>query len=257
MADDTAASRCPAELQPDRPVHPRHELREPGRPGLDHAGRPNPNFSVGINVGVKKQADDVYAVEITLNAKADREKNVLFNVELIYGGVFRMKNIPESNLAPLLLVECPRLIFPFARQVLATITQQGGFPPLMMEPVDFNAIYLQNLKSLQDQATATPPVIELRRTRTTHLAGRLRAAPFVLQLAATPLRPGNSPTAPPRPWFAPGSDALPAFRRRAAAATAPAAAGRRCRTTRAGRLPATRTSATSASATWRPPISSR
>jgi len=79
---------------------------------------------------------------------------VLFNVELIYGGVFRIKNVPENQLAPLLLVECPRLIFPFARQVLATITQQGGFPPLMMEPVDFQAIYLQNLKSLQDAQAA-------------------------------------------------------------------------------------------------------
>ena len=74
---------------------------------------------------------------------------------LIYGGVFRIKNVPENQLAPLLLVECPRLIFPFARQVLATVTQQGGFPPLMMEPVDFNAIYLQNLKQLQAQQQAT------------------------------------------------------------------------------------------------------
>jgi preprotein translocase subunit SecB len=137
-------------------------FENPGAPGSIMLGGPNPTFNVGINVGVKKQSDDVYAVEITLNAKAEREKNVLFNVELIYGGVFRMKNIPENQLAPLLLVECPRLIFPFARQVLASITQQGGFPPLMMEPVDFNAIYVQNLKSLQaSQAaggTPTPQV---------------------------------------------------------------------------------------------------
>ncbi len=133
-------------------------FENPGAPGSIMLGGPSPNFSVGINVGVKKQADDLYAVEITLNAKADREKNVLFNVELIYGGVFRMQNIPESDLAPLLLVECPRLIFPFARQVLATITQQGGFPPLMMEPVDFNAIYRQNLKQLQDAQANPPPV---------------------------------------------------------------------------------------------------
>jgi preprotein translocase subunit SecB len=137
-------------------------FENPGAPGSILAGGPSPNFQVGINVGVKKQSDEIYAVEITLSAKADREKNVLFNVELIYGGVFRMKNIPENQLAPLLLVECPRLIFPFARQVLATITQQGGFPPLMMEPVDFNAIYLQNLKSLQAQqgtnGTPTPTV---------------------------------------------------------------------------------------------------
>ena len=131
-------------------------FENPGAPGSILAGGANPNFSVGINVGVKKQADDLYAVEITLNAKAEREKNVLFNVELIYGGVFRMKNIPERDLAPLLLVECPRLIFPFARQVLASVTQQGGFPPLMMEPVDFGQVYLQNLKALEAAQAQQP-----------------------------------------------------------------------------------------------------
>ncbi len=134
-------------------------FENPGAPGSIMLGGGSPQFNVGINVGVKKQADDVYAVEITLNAKAEREKNVLFNVELIYGGVFRIKNVAENQLAPLLLVECPRLIFPFARQVLASITQQGGFPPLMMEPVDFNAIYMQNLRQMQQQqAQQVPPV---------------------------------------------------------------------------------------------------
>ena len=135
-------------------------FENPGAPGSVMLGGANPTFNVGINVGVKKQADEVYAVEITLNAKAEREKNVLFNVELIYGGVFRIKNVPENQLAPLLLVECPRLIFPFARQILASVTQQGGFPPLMMEPVDFQAIYVQNLKQMQAQQAAgqVPPV---------------------------------------------------------------------------------------------------
>ncbi|MNL66715.1 Protein-export protein SecB [compost metagenome] len=62
-----------------------------------------------------------------------------------------MKNVPENQLSPLLMIECPRLIFPFARQVLASVTQQGGFPPLMMEPVDFSAIYRQNLAKLAAQ----------------------------------------------------------------------------------------------------------
>jgi preprotein translocase subunit SecB len=121
------------------------------------SGSGNPGFNVSINVGVKKQSEELYAVEITLNAKAEREAKVLFNVELVYGGVFRLRNIPEAQLAPLLMVEAPRLIFPFARQVLASITQQGGFPPLMMEPVDFNALYLQNLKQLQAQQAASAP----------------------------------------------------------------------------------------------------
>lgn len=130
-------------------------FENPGAPASIMAGGPNPGFAVSINVAVKKQADDVFAVELTLNAKAEREKTVLFNVELIYGGVFRLRNVPENQLPPLLMVECPRLIFPFARQVLANVVQQGGFPPLMMEPVDFQALYIQNLRSLQAQQQKT------------------------------------------------------------------------------------------------------
>ncbi|HZY68271.1 MAG TPA: protein-export chaperone SecB [Devosia sp.] len=178
MSDETAAGGN-SSANPQASTQPSFNLigqyirdmsfENPGAPASVMLGGTNPNFNVGINVGVKKQSDDVYAVEITLNAKAEREKNVLFNVELIYGGVFRIRNVPENQLAPLLLVECPRLIFPFARQLLASITQQGGFPPLMMEPVDFNAIYVQNLRQLQAQQAAaggglggagggTPPV---------------------------------------------------------------------------------------------------
>ena len=126
-------------------------FENPGAPGSNLGGGANPTFNVSINVSVKKQADDLYAVELLLNAKAQRETTVLFNVELAYGGVFRLKNVPENQLAPLLMVECPRLVFPFARQVLANTVQQGGFPPLMMEPVDFQALYIQNLKNLQAQ----------------------------------------------------------------------------------------------------------
>ena len=165
MADDTAANA--QANQPSFNLIGQYirdmSFENPGAPGSIMLGGSNPNFQVGINVGVKKQTDDIYAVEISLNAKAEREKNVLFNVELIYGGVFRMKNIPENNLAPLLFIECPRLIFPFARQVLASVTQQGGFPPLMMEPVDFNAIYLQKLRQMQAQqaapAAGVPPQV--------------------------------------------------------------------------------------------------
>ena len=126
-------------------------FENPGAPASNLTGGANPTFNVSINVGVKKQADDLYAVELTLNAKAQRETTVLFNVELVYGGVFRLKNVPENQLAPLVMIECPRLIFPFARQVLANTVQQGGFPPLMMEPVDFQALYIQNVRNLQSQ----------------------------------------------------------------------------------------------------------
>ena len=131
-------------------------FESPGAPGSIMLGQGNPTFSVGINVGVRKQADEVYAVEITLNAKADRDNAVLFVVELVYGGVYRIRNVPEQQLSQVLMIECPRLIFPFARQVLASVTQQGGFPPLMMEPVDFTQFYVQSLQQIQAAQGSQP-----------------------------------------------------------------------------------------------------
>ena len=130
-------------------------FENPGAPASMMSGAGNPNFNLSISVGVKKQPDDTYAVELTLSAKANRAEAVLFNIELVYGGIFRLKNVPETQLTPLLMIECPRLIFPFARQVMASITQQGGFPPVIMEPVDFTAIYRQNLAKLAAQQQAS------------------------------------------------------------------------------------------------------
>ena len=130
-------------------------FENPGAPASIMGGSTSPQFSVGVNVGVKKQTDDIYAVEISITAKAEREKTPLFQAEMVYGGVFRIKNVPEDQLAPLLMVECPRMIFPFARHALANTVQIGGFPPLMMDPIDFQALFVQNLRSMQAQQ-ATP-----------------------------------------------------------------------------------------------------
>lgn len=156
MADETQGAAAPQPgNQPSMNLMGQYirdlSFENPGAPNSLLTAGTNPNFNVSISVGVKKQSDEVYAVELTLNAKAEREANILFNVELVYGGIFRIRNIPEAQLSPLLMVECPRLIFPFARQVLASVTQQGGFPPLMMEPVDFSVIYRQNLAKLAAQ----------------------------------------------------------------------------------------------------------
>ena len=149
MADDNSAQNDAPSMSLIGQYIRDLSFESPGAPGSIMLGAGNPTFSVNINVGVKKQADEIYAVEITLNAKADRDAAVLFAVELVYGGVFRIRNVPEARLPELLMIECPRLIFPFARQVLASVTQQGGFPPLMMEPVDFSQVYLQNLQALE------------------------------------------------------------------------------------------------------------
>ena len=159
MADETSAQDAAPSMSLIGQYIRDLSFESPGAPGSIMLGSGNPEFSVGINVGAKKQADEIYAVEITLNAKADRDNAVLFAVELVYGGVYRIRNIPDQQLSQLLMIECPRLIFPFARQVLASVTQQGGFPPLMMEPVDFSQVYLQNMKQFeaaQGEAPANP-----------------------------------------------------------------------------------------------------
>src|SRR5690606_3219161 len=161
MADENQGGAAPQAANPPSMNMVGQYIRDlsfenPGAPGSIMAGGANPAFNVSISVAVKKQTEEVYAVELTLNAKANREQTVLFNVELIYGGVFRLKNAPDATLSQLLMIECPRLIFPFARQVLASVTQQGGFPPLMMEPVDFAAIYRQNMAKLAAQQGAAP-----------------------------------------------------------------------------------------------------
>ena len=152
MADDTATAPAGAQTTPSFTLVGQYirdlSFENPGAPTSMLQGGAGGPAGLNISVGVKKQADDIYAVELTLTAKAERDKTVLFNVELVYGGVFRIKNVPEAQLPLLLMVEGPRLIFPFARQVLANITQQGGFAPLMIEPVDFLRLYQQNMASL-------------------------------------------------------------------------------------------------------------
>jgi len=161
MSDDTQAANAPQDNAAPMMNMVGQYIRDlsfenPDAPGSILLANSAPSLNVSIRVDVKKQSEDIYAVELTLNAKANRETSVLFQAELVYGGVFRLKNIPDAQLGQLLMIECPRLIFPFARQVLASVTQQGGFPPLIMEPVDFTAMYRQNMAQLaaaQAQAT--------------------------------------------------------------------------------------------------------
>ncbi|WP_127143764.1 protein-export chaperone SecB [Pelagibacterium montanilacus] len=110
-----------------------------------------PAANVNINVQVKKQSDEVYAVELGLTVKTEREGKVVYAVEMVYGGLFRVQNVPENQLGVLLMVEAPRMIFPFARQILATTIQSGGFPPLMLEPFDFLALYRRNLAAAAER----------------------------------------------------------------------------------------------------------
>ena len=81
---------------------------------------------------------------------------VLFNFELAYAGVFRIQNVPADNLHPVVMIECPRLLFPFAREIIATSVRDGGFPPLLLDPVDFVGLYRQNLANQTTQQQQQP-----------------------------------------------------------------------------------------------------
>jgi preprotein translocase subunit SecB len=76
----------------------------------------------------------------------------------VFAAVFRIQNIPQENLQPVLLIECPRLLFPFAREIIATSVRNGGFPPLLLDPIDFVQLYQQRMSQLQPGAPGTPSV---------------------------------------------------------------------------------------------------
>jgi len=127
-------------------------FESPGAPN-SLRGRDNaPGINIGVNVSANPLSDKEFDVNLSLNAKAAAEKDVLFNVELVYGGVFRIENFPQEHMLPLLFIECPRLLFPFARQIIADATRNGGFPPLMLDPIDFAQMFQQKLA--EDQAAA-------------------------------------------------------------------------------------------------------
>ena len=89
--------------------------------------------------------DNEYDVKLTLNAQAGEGADTLFHVELQYGGVFRLAGFPQEHMLPVLFIECPRLLFPFARQIIADVTRNAGFPPLMIDPIDFAQLFTQRM----------------------------------------------------------------------------------------------------------------
>ncbi len=105
----------------------------------------NPQLKVGVNVGAEPRGDDSFEVTLHLEVHASNERGVIYNVELLYGGLFRLRNIPQNLLQPVLFIDCPTLIFPFMRRVLADVTRDGGFPPLMLDPIDFGRLFAENL----------------------------------------------------------------------------------------------------------------
>lgn len=110
-----------------------------------------PDINIAVNVNARNLAPTDFEVELHLDAKASSDGKVIFAAELLYAGVFRLENFPANLLHPAVLIECPRMLFPFARQILADATRNGGFPPLMLDPIDFASMYQ---KRMQQQAAS-------------------------------------------------------------------------------------------------------
>lgn len=118
---------------------------------LVNSGKP-PNVEVNINVEARPLSDDSYEVALKVSASAKTEEMTAFVVELTYGCIMTLSGFSEDQIQPVLMIEGPRLIFPFARQVIADATREGGFPPLLINPIDFSAMYQQNMLQQQEQA---------------------------------------------------------------------------------------------------------
>lgn len=105
-----------------------------------------PDINISVNVNARNLAPTDFEVELHLDAKATLQDKVIFAAELVYAGTFRLENFPAQMMHPAVLIECPRILFPFARQILAEATRNGGFPPLMLDPIDFTAMYQKRLQ---------------------------------------------------------------------------------------------------------------
>ena len=113
----------------------------PNAPEILRRLNQQPQIQVNVNVQARNLGSDVYEVTLMLNAEAKLGEEPLFIVELEYAGVFTAKATDEDALKPLLLIEAPRLLFPFARAVISTLTREAGLPPMLIQPIDFVELY--------------------------------------------------------------------------------------------------------------------
>jgi preprotein translocase subunit SecB len=120
------------------------------RPMIERTGQPAIN--VQINVNPRQLSATDYEVELKIEGKAEADGSTMFAFDLAYAGLFRLQNIPQEHLGPLIMIECPRMLFPFAREIIAVSTSNGGFPPLLLDPVDFVGLYQQRMAAQGEQA---------------------------------------------------------------------------------------------------------
>jgi preprotein translocase subunit SecB len=131
-------------------------FENPNAPRSLTPSQTQPAINIQINVGAQQLAQTDYEISLKLEGKAESAGTILFAFDLTFAGVFRIQNVPAETLQPLVMIECPRLLFPFAREIVATSVRNGGFPPLLLDPVDFVALYQQRAAQMQAAQPTTP-----------------------------------------------------------------------------------------------------
>ncbi|WP_374575140.1 protein-export chaperone SecB [Phenylobacterium sp.] len=116
-------------------------FENPRAPETLRGGAAQPQIEMGVEMNARGREDGFFEVDLKLSARATRDDGPVFHVELVYGGVFQITGVAPDDLEPVLLVECPRYLFPFARRMIADVTSEGGFPPFLLEPIDFAGVY--------------------------------------------------------------------------------------------------------------------
>ena len=115
-----------------------------------------PNLRVEVNVNASKVNTNAFESVINFKADASNKAGTIYDLELAYAGMFQVENLPESALEPFLLIECPNLLFPFVRRLVADLTREGGFPPLMLDPINFANLFARRQQERAAQAQAKP-----------------------------------------------------------------------------------------------------
>jgi preprotein translocase subunit SecB len=126
-------------------------------PGATNGADVQPTIDMGVEVKSRPMGEkgDAFEVDLCINAAAKRGDAVMFSANLVYAGLFQFMNVRADDIEPLIWIECPRLLFPFSRQILAEITREGGYPPLLINPIDFTPLYWAELRDRQGRGEST------------------------------------------------------------------------------------------------------
>jgi preprotein translocase subunit SecB len=131
-------------------------FENPNAPRSLMPSQQQPAINIQINVQAKPVAESDFEVELKIEGKAENGGIMMFSVDLSYAGVFRIQNVPQDSVHPIVMIECPRILFPFAREIVASAVRQGGFPPLLIDPIDFVGLYQQRVAQMQAQQPPPP-----------------------------------------------------------------------------------------------------